>query len=157
MRGLLFYDTVGAERNKWFIGRLIEVAEERGCELHLVIAPDEVEDALASDFDFAIVRTISPQLNKRLEELSIPTFNNAKTSFTANDKWQTYLFAKELELDVMDTQRISDELPTLPYPYVIKTVDGHGGSEVFMVENESKCKEILSLFKDRDLIAQAVC
>ena len=75
MRGLLFYDTVGAERNKWFIGRLIEVAEERGCELHLVIAPDEVEDALASDFDFAIVRTISPQLNKRLEELSIPTFN----------------------------------------------------------------------------------
>ena len=157
MKGLLFYDTVGAERNKWFIARMIEVAKERDCELKLVIAPDEVEDALASAFDFAIVRTISPKLNKRLEGLNIPTFNNSKTSFVANDKWQTYHFAQELGLSVMNTQKITDKLPTLPYPYVIKTVDGHGGSEVFMVKNEDECKELLSLFKDRELIAQSVC
>ena len=157
MRGLLFYDAVGAERNRWFIGRLIESANEHGCDLELVIAPDGTDDALKSSFDFAIVRTIDPSLNRRLEEMSIPTFNNAKTSLIANDKWKTYLFARELGLDVMPTEKIEAVAPMLPFPYVIKTVDGHGGSEVFMARDADEYEKISTALAGKVKIAQCVC
>ena len=160
MKGLLFYDKTGAERNEWFIARLTQAAAKRGCELKLVIAPDDVEDALTSDFDFAIVRTICPSLNERLENLNIPTFNNAKTSYIANDKWQTYLFAKSLDMCVMDTVLIDDAVkntPLLPYPCVIKSRDGHGGTEVFKVENLNEQLAVIGGLFEKSLIAQSMC
>lgn len=41
--------------------------------------------------DFAAVRVANPALTKKLEDAGVRTFNNYKTSFVANDKWQTYL------------------------------------------------------------------
>ena len=155
MRGLLFYDTEGAKRNEWFIGRLIESARELGHELTLVIHPTGTESAISSRPDFAIVRVISPSLNKRLESLGIPTFNNHETSRIANNKWLTYLFANELGIPVMKTEHPKSPSDiTLPYPFVLKTVDGHGGSEVFYIENADKCKHVFALLQEKCLISQ---
>ena len=46
MKGILIYDEAGKRRNEWFIERLIESAKNRGCELELVIHPDETDEAL---------------------------------------------------------------------------------------------------------------
>lgn len=162
MRGLLFYDKVGAKRNEWFINRLCEVAKEYGCEIQLVVS-ECVEEAISHcSFlpDFAIVRTISPLLNERLEALGIPVFNNAKTSRIANDKWQTYLYLKALGVSVMETELIDEaaaEKIEKSNPRVIKSVDGHGGSEVFLVKNAQECKEILSTNKGKRFISQQLC
>lgn len=159
MRGLLIYDRAGAERNKWFVGRLIETANCRGCELELVIYEDGIDEALTPLPNFAIVRTIHPKLNKRLEELLIPTYNNYATSRVANDKWQTALLACELGIPVMDTLPITenDQPETFYYPIVIKAVDGHGGNEVFWVDNVQKCKQIMSYLSGKNAIAQVPC
>ena len=157
MKGLLIYDRVGMERNGWFINRLIECARNRGCELKLVIHPDSTDTDTVSGFDFAIVRTIDTDLNIRLTSLGIPCFNNTETSRVANDKWQTYLFAKEAGIPVMDTVRSEEEAAELGFPLVIKTIDGHGGSEVFKADNLQKCKEIFSSMKNKRLIAQRFC
>ena len=160
MRGLLIYDTEGKSRNEWFIGRLIESAKKRGHELDLLIYSDSADLSGAESYDFAIVRTINPEINKSLEALGIPVFNNSKTSEIANDKWETYLFARELDIPVMDTAseviygNVAKDLGT---PFVLKAVDGHGGSEVFLVDNEQKCKELLSLLANKKLIAQRLC
>ena len=159
MRGLLIYDRAGEARNKWFIERLTEAAKDRGCALELVIYEDGIEKVLSPLPDFAIVRTIHPQLNKKLEELGVPTYNNSATSSVANDKWQTYLLAKEFGIEVMDTSLVinDSDVESLTYPVVIKAVDGHGGSEVFLAKNRAECKQALSLLRDKCVIAQSVC
>lgn len=160
MKGLLFYDAEGARRNKWFINRLIEAAQELGHNLELVIHEGRSDEAFIAPVAFALVRTICPELTKEAESRAIHTFNNYSTAFTANDKWQTYLLAKKLGLDVMDTKAVADAeeaMTAFPFPLILKTVDGHGGSEVFMAETAEKCKEIFSLLGDKRVIAQKVC
>ena len=159
MKGLLIYDKAGKARNEWFVGRLIESADRRGVSLQLVICEDGIDRALASLPDFAIVRTINPDLNKRLEELSIPSFNNYITSLVANDKWQTALLACELGIETMDTIILNkyDDLSELNYPLVLKAVDGHGGSEVFLVKDAAECKQTMSFMANKNVIAQKFC
>ena len=157
MKGLLIYDAVGKARNEWFIERLIEAAEKRGHGLELVIYSDDGDIPPLKDYDFAIVRTIAPNLNEMLETAGIHCFNNAKTSRAANDKWQTYLFAKELGIAVMDTtdkKNYADIVSAAGIPFVLKAVDGHGGSEVFLVNNEQEYKDLLSLLPNKRLISQ---
>ena len=159
MRGLLFYDEVGAKRNAWFIDRMIAVAKEHGSELKLVVTSD-LNSALSHCTplpDYAIVRTIFPGLSEALEALNIPVYNNAKTSKIANDKYETYLLMKACNVPVIKTvslQEDEDSIVSADYPRVVKTVDGHGGSEVFLVKNEQECKELLTLYPNRHFISQ---
>ena len=158
MRGILIYDTAGKRRNEWFISRLIESAKIRGCELELVIYEDGVKEPLTPPPDFAIVRTIRPELNKMLEELGIVTFNNHVTSRVANDKWQTAVTARELGIEIMDTAPLgSDEADSFEYPLVLKAVDGHGGNEVFLVNNPEEARDIASANTDKRFILQRLC
>ena len=158
MRGLLIYDEVGRDRNEWFISRLIECAKARGCDLELVIYEDGIDSALTPLPDFAIVRTINPNLTARLEKLGIPTYNNSVTSRIANDKWQTYLLAKRLGIEVMDTaQAIYTPPDHITYPKVLKSVDGHGGSEVFLVKSAEEYAEILTRMGGKRIIVQDLC
>ncbi len=159
MRGILIYDKVGKSRNEWFISRLIESAQSHGCELELVIFEEGADMALTPLPDFAIVRTINPEINKRLESLGIPTFNNYATSRVANDKWQTALLACELAIETMDTVFLcaDDEPSNFIYPVVMKTVDGHGGNEVFLVKNAAECKRLISFLSGKSFILQKLC
>lgn len=160
MKGLLFYDSEGKRRNEWFINRLIECAKERGHDLKLVIHPDETDEALGDHIDFAIVRTICPHLNVKMAHNYIYTFNNYLTSYIANDKWKTYLIAGKLGIPVMDTYTVAsaeEAVDALPFPFVLKTVDGHGGSEVFLVNNAEECKQTMSSLTNRSVIAQKMC
>lgn len=159
MRGILFYDEAGAKRNEWFIDRMITVARENGSELKLAVITD-TDSAMAHLDplpDYAIVRTILPSLNEKLQKLNIPVFNNAKTSKIANNKWLTHLYGKALYVPVMETKLLTQENCTdesVSYPRVVKTVDGHGGSEVFLVKNAEECKEILALHPYKQFISQ---
>ena len=159
MRGLLFYDQAGAERNAWFIDRMVSVARENGDELIPVIT-DSISEALSRCTplpDFAVVRTISPQLSRELEKMNVPTYNNARVAEIANDKYATYLYARRLGIAVMDTVSVTCEgdIPDgITYPRVMKTVDGHGGSEVFLVNSLEECKEILALHPNRRFVLQ---
>ncbi len=158
MTGLLIYDSVGKARNEWFINRLIESAKNLGHELKLVIY--DGGDFSFDEVDFAIVRTINPNINKYFEERAIPTFNNAKTSEVANDKWQTYLFAKELGILTMSTKKpvsIEDAAASFDFPFVIKAVDGHGGNEVFLIDSKQKCEEIFTKTVVDKTICQKMC
>ena len=137
MTGWLIYDEEGAKRNEWFIARLQSEAAALGMELLL-----RVYDGKESFFDeekpsFAIVRSILPAVNARLERLGIRVFNNAETARVACDKWETYLLCKELQIPVLETSLAEEG--NNAYPQVLKTRDGHGGKEVFWVHN---CTEI---------------
>lgn len=160
MRGILLYDEAGAKRNAWFIERLIECAKERDCVLDLIITDESFDiNSLASldpKPDFALVRTIAPHLNRYLEEIGVKTFNNYLTSKVANDKMKTHFYATMMNVTTMDTHSLNGNELRIPteYPKVVKSVDGHGGSEVFLVKSAEECKEILSLHPNKYFIAQ---
>ena len=145
MRGALVYDREGAKRNEWLIKRLLSCAEERGLDLRLCVAPE-----IDFDVDFAVVRTIDPDISRTFEEKGVRVFNNAKVSAIANDKWATYNFCRGLNIPVMHTELVRDW--SGGFPCVVKSRAGHGGKEVFWVKNEAE----LSAYPP-EYIAQKPC
>lgn len=133
MKGWLIYDKIGASRNQWFIHRLIDEAKLYDTDLELRLT-DEIETAPLPDF--AIVRTIAPKINQRLETQGVRTVNNYKTAKAACDKWETYLLCKRLGLPVLETSLAEEEAGE--FPQVLKARNGHGGAEVFWVENRKQ-------------------
>ena len=133
MLGLLIYDKEGYNRNLWFINHLIELGEEKGVELKLVL--DKEVDTVLKECSpsFIWVRTINPDLSKRLEDQGYKVINNATTSLICNDKYLTYLFFEKNGLNCLETSLL-DRTPFY-FPVVIKARAGHGGSEVYLCNN----------------------
>ena len=152
--GWLIYDEQGARRNEWFISSFLQTAERYGVKLTLkLVEEDFLSEPLPS---FVIVRTIAPQINKFLRERSVPVFNNYQTAKIANDKWLTYTLCEELGIPTMKTQPLSFPL-SLPFPLVLKSRNGHGGSEVFLAENSEALEGLLPTMDVNNFIAQEFC
>ncbi len=135
MKGILIYDTAQKSKNEWFINRFLEVFNERKIELKLCIVDNFDDFSLENGVDFAIVRTINPKLTKFLEENGVTTFNGFETSFIANDKFRTYLFAKKFDIPVLKTEIFLGENLNFIFPFVVKKRNGHGGAEVYLVND----------------------
>jgi RimK family alpha-L-glutamate ligase len=131
MNGWLIYDEAGAKRNEWFIGECIRAAADEGLHLTLKLAGEiSFEEELPN---FALVRTIAPILSVSLESAGVRVYNHAIVSTVANNKWLTYRLGNALGLPVLPTQQLSAAKEDAPfgYPAVVKSVDGHGGAEVY--------------------------
>lgn len=140
MKGWLIYEEQGAVRNRWFIRRLIDEAKSYGADLQLRLV-HELDGAPLPDF--AIVRAMDASVNDKLEKRGVRTVNNAQTAKIANDKWETYLLCKRLNLPVLETVRA--ETPPKTFPQIFKSRGGHGGAEVFwthtLAEAQAKAEE----------------
>lgn len=147
LKGYLVYDTDGASRNAWFISRLIDVCYQLDVELKFVRSE---QLSTLPKVDFAIVRTNNADNNKILEEKGVRVFNNYLTSKIANDKFETYKLACQLKIPVMPTYLEAQAF----FPVVIKSVNGHGGTEVFYVNNFEEQESVESILKDKKIIFQ---
>ena len=157
MTGWLVYSPDGYALNRWFADRLVEQAAARGLTLELRLMAEGDGLPLTTLPDFAVMRTIRPDLSATLEARGVRVFNNAATARVANDKWATFLLARELDLPVLDT--VSFTWPERPpsYPRVVKTPDGHGGSEVFFVRNDREMEAVVQKTGKRTFVAQPLC
>lgn len=146
-RAWLVYDGESARLNRPYIQMHHEIGAGYGIHFRL-LSPEQVRQRLHGPDqedpklpDFAIVRTICPELSEELEGFSVPVFNPAAVSRICNDKGKTIDFIKKnSEVPVIETTRYANrELSgTLMrrYPgHVIKSVDGHGGREVFFTSD----------------------
>lgn len=150
MKGLLVYESVEAIRNFEFIERLQVAAKEYGDTLQLVkYDQEDIPEA-----DFILFRARNPKLAKELESKGIHLFNRAEVNVIANDKYKTNQFAMLLGIPVVPTEKIKGIQDIQSYPTVLKTVDGHGGQEVVLCQNETSATEFISHHSHRDLIAQ---
>ncbi|MGN0818580.1 MAG: RimK family alpha-L-glutamate ligase [Candidatus Coproplasma sp.] len=153
MIGWLIYGNEGLNRNKWFAERLIEAASERGVELLLKkYAVNAAYCGVNGLPDFVIVREIRPEIQKFFEERNVRVFNNFRTAKIANDKYETYLMARRLNLPVMHT--VTAERADF-FPCVLKTRAGHGGSEVFWINDRAELERAPVGLED--CIAQQPC
>ena len=161
MKGLLFYDEAGAKRNEWFIRRLQTLAEQENMELELRIfyGEGDLEELKTQALpEFALVRCIAPQLNAALEALGVRVYNNAKTSKIANDKWETFAACRAWNIPVLETELFGEGVrysnAALEFPCVCKTTDGHGGKEVFWINDEEDLQRVQEQTRGRRKVLQ---
>ena len=141
VKGILVYTSADAEYNKWFIDHIIE--EGRKCNLDIRLVLSDKEEVSDNDIDFAIVRNRDSKLCKRLEENNIRCFNSSYVVNIGNDKWEMYKDFNAAGIPVMYTQRTK-----LPYPFVMKPVDGHGGENVYLIKNADEYKRAIDTKPD---------
>lgn len=141
VKGILVYTSADAEYNEWFIDHIIE--EGRKCNLDIRLVLSDKEEVSDNDIDFAIVRNRDSKLSKRLEENNIRCFNSSYVVNIGNDKWEMYKDFNAVGIPVMYTQRTK-----LPYPFVMKPVDGHGGENVYLIKNADEYKRAIDTKPD---------
>ncbi|TWT09006.1 RimK family alpha-L-glutamate ligase [Planomicrobium sp. CPCC 101079] len=129
---ILLYEAEDAKRNSGFIEEL-----QKFGEFKLVEWDDWSQDGLvkltAQLADTLVVfRCRRPDAARVLEDFGIHLVNRAEVNRIANDKWQAYQLFLMLGVPVIPTYR-----DTAGFPCVVKTVDGHGGVEVEVVESHA--------------------
>ena len=152
VKGILVYTSADAEYNKWFIDHIIE--EGRKCNLDIRLVLSDKEEVPDNKYSFAIVRNRDSKLCKRLEENNIRCFNSSYVVNIGNDKWEMYKDFNAAGIPVMYTQKTK-----LPYPFVMKPVNGHGGENVYLIKNADEYESVISNIPDErqvDLIYQVI-
>lgn len=124
MLGYLFYDQKDIQRNQQFIHWLIESSHQYGLKLELHTQEDYLN---LKTPDFIINRSRFFQITDHFQTIS---FNSARVTKIANDKYLTYLTFKE-HVKMLYTSK--DPF----FPSVVKTVDGHGGNQVFLAKDHT--------------------
>ncbi|MCM3611392.1 alpha-L-glutamate ligase [Planococcus sp. MERTA32b] len=127
---ILLYETVDAKRNEAFILEL-----QRFADFELVCWDDWDEaglDDLAAKLKGRTVlfRCRRPEAARYLENRGARLVNRAEVNRIANDKWLSFQLFQLLGVPSIPTYREPQE-----FPCVAKTVDGHGGQEVEIVDS----------------------
>jgi len=150
LKGYVYYSKAESFRNRAFIDDLILESERIGIELQLLVDDEKPN----SDADFILFRDRNPERAATFELEGFRVFNRAEVNRIANDKLWTFELATLLGIPSVPTLRIRliDEIGT--YPCVLKTVDGHGGSEVFLCTSKADAESFFRQFPDRKLIVQ---
>ncbi len=151
----LIYDKEGAARNREYINFHMDEAKKKNINCILRLA-DEIHFPPRTRPDFAIVRTMNPPLSKALEREGIRVFNSSFVSEICNDKAKTYeyLCAHNIPVIPWSTVRNGVFPCDITYPSVIKPTCGHGGQDVFLVNNESEAHIAINKILPQDFVIQ---
>lgn len=171
MIGWLIYRKEDAIANHSYINWFKQEAEKQQICLKLVYFEQltiqietngsslKIEGHVIDKPDFVIIRTMGTLLQKQFETMKITTFNNAETAGICNHKILTYLEMQKIKVSMMPTVLISTvtppEEPPFNYPFILKSATGHGGTNVYWIDNEDKWKKILKTTITSDYLAQS--
>lgn len=132
LSGLIVYSKLDSTKNTWFIDKCIKELSNRGIALVYVEENGVLEYVKTHQVDFVINRARNYEIVEMLESHKIPCFNNSLTNKIANNKYLSYEFFKEHNLPCLKSNLLNNKLL---FPYVMKSVDGHGGEEVFLINS----------------------
>lgn len=153
-RAYLVYDAADAKVNMAFINQLVVSAKKQMIDLQLVLlndfsVPELVEHC--QDACFVFYRARNCDYVTSLEQANIPVVNSSHVNALANNKYMTLQFARTLGIPTVPLyQQASD----YEYPLVFKTIDGHGGSEVMLCQDEQELNACQKQFENRLTLVQ---
>lgn len=163
MTAWLIYLREAADYNRQYIQFYKEEGKKLGIDVRLILIEDlelgvrnntwflEYQKKEIASPDFVICRAIYPLLSKHLELMGIEVFNNSFVSEICNDKARTYQYLAKTGIKMVDSSfymndQLKDILKHLEGRTVIKAVEGHGGSQVFLIDPKEMA------FKDKNYI-----
>ena len=136
--GLIVYSSLDKDKNTWFINKCIKSFKDRGVSLIYKEDKDALTYIQDNEVSFVIYRGRDYQLVKAIEEIGIRCFNNHFTNKVANDKFLTFQFLSSMKMPLVPTFSSLEEVGS--FPLIMKSVDGHGGQEVYL-NNDKKAAE----------------
>lgn len=149
MIGWIIYSIEDIEKNRKFVEMMEDEFSKYNIQLKtIIIEKDEISRLEMPDF--AINRSRKSAVSEMLEDKNIPVFNSAKVTKITNNKYDTYKYLEDV-VPVMRYSKVSQEIE---YPKVIKTLEGHGGREVFLVEDLSQEREVLTGLNKKEVLYQ---
>ena len=140
-KGLIVYNKVDQCKNQWFIERCLKELNDDSFSLLYKEESETLSYVKENKIDFVIFRARNYHLVLELESLGIRVFNNSQTNRIANDKYLSFFFCKANDLPCLETYK--DSKCMNEPSFVMKSVDGHGGNNVYLVENEEQARKIL--------------
>ncbi len=169
MEAWLIYDRDAAEYNQKYIQFYIDEGAKLKIKVRLILTEELEFGVLDNKWfinyqnkkieqpDFAICRVIYPLLSKQLEFMGIRVFNNSFVAEICNDKAKTYQYLAKTGIKMVDSifirnSKLKEHLTNVKenstdrkVPSIIKAVNGHGGSQVFLIEEENKTQIVKGL------------
>lgn len=175
MVGWIIYFRQAAEYNRQYINFYIEEGAKLGVDIRLVLV-EELEFGIKNNSwfikhlksesaypDFVICRAIYPLLSRQLEYMGIKVYNNSFVSEICNDKAGTYQYLASTGIAMADSSfykglQLDDIISELKDERVVKAVEGHGGSQVFLLRPDQTGKKDMADIKQAlngsDLVLQ---
>ena len=141
IKGLIVYNIVDQKKNEWFIDACLKELNNNEFSLLSKEESEVLPYLKENKVDFVIYRARDYHLLEQLEKQAIKCFNNSLTNKTANNKYLTYEFCKKNGFACLET--LLDNPADLSFPYIMKSLDGHGGQEVYLINSENERQEIL--------------
>ena len=138
--GLIIYSSADQKKNTWFIEKCIQSFKEKGVSLIFKDETDVGEYIKNNNVSFAVYRGRDYKIVQRLEEQGIRCFNNHFTNKIANNKLLSYQFLSSAGIPVIPSFSSYEEVDN--FPIVMKSVNGHGGNEVFLINSKKEVETI---------------
>lgn len=151
MKGILVYRENDIEKNIWFIKNLI--SNYKKCQIDLILKTSK--DFKANDINFVINRSRLSYISSYYEHNGILVFNNFKTTNICNNKYLTFKYFSKLGIEMLNTclvKDLNDYGSFIKYPAVVKSLNGHGGSEVFLASSKEQVNNINTKYKGNLII-----
>lgn len=187
LTGYMIYHAAEGQKNNAFVSMFQHAGEAKGLQFQLVTRERYRQ---LPDPDFVLNRTRDAKVSQYYQQKKIPVFHEADIVETGNDKWKTLQLAKRYWKDSLEgkipdtlflpkscdrtekqtiqqitewhTKRIKEcDRSGRKQDVVIKTVDGHGGSEVCLLSSERSsnttealCELLQTKYPHRDILCQ---
>ena len=137
-KGLIIYNEHDKKLNEWFVECCLKALNDDEFSLFYKEKNEALDYVNNNPIDFVIFRCRNYSLLNKIEKRGIRCFNNTKTNSLANDKYETYLFFKEHGFPCLETSLDSKDIS---FPLVMKSLDGHGGKEVYLINSKNELKQ----------------
>lgn len=169
-KGLLIYQKEDYDKNKWFADQFIQKGEEFNLDIQLVFTEElslMIEEGKLSVYkrermmippDFVINRSRNSQISLHFELMGCRVFNNSQVTEICNHKAKTHQIINSHGIKSVKTAiSLTGVQSVLTYPVILKTNRGHGGTEVYKVNNQTELSEYRGRFKPDEIILQEMC
>ncbi len=150
--GILIYYQDDYTKNQVYAKMLIDYHKTYDLNLTLVILENlavgvinnRCEIFLNNDIlinvDFVINRTRESWVSEHFELKGVRVFNSKNVTLICNNKFRTHQFISKLNIEQLSTisvllNQIENFIPQIGFPFVIKEVSGHGGEQVYKIED----------------------
>ncbi len=158
-KGWMIYDKKDVKKNRSYIRMYEQKFALRGIGIETVTL-EQFDGRVAKDLpDFAVNRSRDEKAAKTLEQKGVRVYNSFKVTKTANNKAETYrIFEGKVPiLTTIYKGRIigeKSEKRDIPYPRVVKSCGGHGGSEVYLAKDREEEEKAYRKLNKKDYIIQ---
>ncbi len=168
----MLYAPEDAEKNKWYIDEHRRICHSRGWQFEMILttrlsfAADDGQQTILLDgrpvpkqLCAVISRQRDWQISRAFEKNGCRVFNSSALCRLGNDKWRSLEAVKALGVPVpesclTDHCHVADN--PLGYPVVAKSLDGHGGREVFWAEDRNQLEAAAAGIKGKILLQRPV-